>query len=196
VDILLIILIIGFLAITLSSTWALVVMRRRDQNREDSAIIEKTISDLDTALDSSLTEINKMGALVLKEVDEKYQSILFMYNLMEDKQKELTSEVWKNPDGNQVKLDSAVIAEMVEKYIEAHSEKLRLIKDEVETPVEIPQVEATVQLHDKPPKFSNPRHKQVWEMYERGLDVPDIAKTLGIGQGEIKLILELASRTS
>ena len=199
--VILVILIVAFLAITLSSMGALLVMRRREQNRKNSADIEKNIADLDAALDASIAEINKMGALVLKEIDEKYQSMLFMYNLMEDKQKELTNEVWRSPENSPEPLDSDVVSEMVAQYIEAHSAKLHLIKDEAfsqadDVDEEVEEIVPPPLIFSKRPSFSNPRHKQIWEMHESGLNVPDIAKELEMGQGEVKLILDLASRAS
>ncbi|MCL2216058.1 MAG: DUF6115 domain-containing protein [Defluviitaleaceae bacterium] len=203
-DIILVILIIGFSAITMFSMGALLVLRRREKNHRDSIDIEKRIADLDTTLDASLSEINKMGTLVLKEIDEKYQAILFMYNLMQDKQKELTNEVWNNPNGNSESSD--VVSEMVAQYIEAHSAKLQLIKDEATAVADDRDSRSHKEgsgesaplplIFTKRPAFSNPRHKQIWEMHEQGLNVPDIARELGMGQGEVKLILELAARAS
>ena len=202
ISIILVILIICFSAITIFSLGAMLVMRRREQGRKDSAEIGKSIADLDAALDASIAEINKMGASVLKEIDEKYQAMLFMYNLMEDKQKELTNEVWKNSEGHSEALDGDVVSEMVAQYIEAHSAKLRLIRDESDAePPEDDELSDEVEdvaplIFSQRPKFANPRHKQIWEIHEQGQNVPDIAKELGIGQGEVKLILELAARAS
>jgi len=206
--IVLVVLIIGFSAITIFSMGALLVMRRREQSRKDSINIEKSIADLDAALDASLAEINKMGALVLKDIDEKYQAMLFLYNLMEDKQKELTNEVWKSQEGHSEALDGDVVSDMVAQYIEAHSAKLRLIQEASENVTEeddfsegehskgVDEVPAPHLIFSKRPTFANPRHKQIWEMHEQGVNVPDIAKELSMGQGEVKLILELAARAS
>ena len=225
VNIVLIILIIGFTVITVVSLGALFAIRRRELNRKDSIIISRVLEDLDAASDTSLSEINKMGALVLKEIDEKYQALLFLYNLMEDKQKELTSEVWKAPE-NHEPIDGDVVSDMVAQYIEVHSAKLRQIEnndarvsDEVDSADEVSAGEelsssldsASVVVHDevenvpapapsvlfsKRPNFANPRHEQVWNLHEQGLNIPDIAKQLSIGQGEVRLILELAARAS
>ena len=208
INVVLVILIIGFSVITVFSLGALFAMRRRELNRKDSIIISRCIEDLDAASDSSLAEINKMGALVLKEIDEKHQALLFLYNLMEDKQKELTNEVWKNPDGHE-SLDGDVVSEMVAQYIEAHSAKLRYSEDDGSQVSddeyfehgdldsdEVGDVSAPSTMYNKRPTFVNPKHKQVWEMHEQGVSTPDIAKELGIGQGEVRLILELAARAS
>jgi len=223
INIVLAILIIGFSVITVVSLGALFFIRRRELNRRDSIIISRCIEDLDAASDTSLAEINKMGALVLEEIEEKYQALLFLYNLMEDKQKELTSEVWKAPE-NPEPIDGDVVSDMVAQYIEAHSAKLRFVENvenenhdtqdhgtqddtgaledeepdsiEVKDSPEAPAIPSPSLLFSKRPNFANPKHEQVWELHEQGQNVPDIAKQLGIGQGEVRLILELVARAS
>jgi hypothetical protein len=187
-SVVLVILIIAFSAVTLFSMGAMLIMRHREQNRKDSADIAKTIAELDAALDASLEEINKMGALITKEIDEKYQEILFMYNLISDKQK----ENWTPSDSKP--LDNNAVSDMIAQHIEMHSAKLRLIKDEA---IAVSNISNNVPVFvHKRPTFSNPRHGQIWDMHEQGANVPDIARELGMGQGEVKLILELASRAS
>jgi len=212
ITIVLVALIIGFMVVTVFSLTAMLVVRRREKERDDSYKIAKTVEELDTALNAALTEINRMGALIQADVDEKYKSVLFLYNLVEDKQKEIAESA-----------DGEVISEMMAQYIEEHGDKLRqlakpselghseVINSEV-TNSEIrlsepaqtepaPQVfenfqEKTEPENKKPQKFANAKHKQIWEMRDSGQAVSDIAKTLDMGQGEVKLILDLIERAS
>lgn len=205
----LITLIVGFVVVTVFSLMALLFVRRRERERErkyaieDSARIFKAIEDLDVALDSALTELNKMGALVKEDIDEKYKSMLFLYNLVEDKQKEIAATT-----------DGDAISKMMERQLETYGTKLRLIAENaarsvaprmLEIPLppldELPAKPAPparpVVPKEKPrPKFTNPKHMKIWEMRENGRDVASIAKELGMGQGEVKLILDLAEKAS
>ena len=45
---------------------------------------------VDAVCDAALDEINKTSKLVLDELDEKYKALLFVYQLMDDKEKALT----------------------------------------------------------------------------------------------------------
>ncbi|MCL2225584.1 MAG: hypothetical protein FWB96_11520 [Defluviitaleaceae bacterium] len=200
----LIALIVGFVAVTVFSLMALLFVRRRERERDNTEAerVGKTIQELDAALDDALAEINKLGALVQKEVDEKYKSVLFLYNLVEDKQKEISEAA-----------DENTVSEMVARCIDTHNAKLRLIAataseplsaerdavaktqtDEVEFAVE--KSEDIAAVPKKQPKFSNAKHKQIWEMREQGQNVSAIAKELSMGQGEVKLILDLVDRAS
>jgi hypothetical protein len=191
VTIILVVLIVGFLVVTVFSVAAMLVMRRREKELEISKEVVRNVDEIDTALDSALTEINKLGALIQTEIDEKYKSTLFLYKLVEDKQKEIAESS-----------DGEVISEMMAQYIETHGEKLRSMAGAIVLPEDLQQNLAEDEEDDasedkdetlpqKEPKFTNPKHKQIWEKRESGQAVSDIAKELDMGQGEVKLILDL-----
>ena len=195
-NIVLITLIVCFFALTVFALVSMIILQR---NKVRSA--SEVIKELDTALDTALTEINNLGALVQKEVEEKYQAMLFLYNLVEDKQKEISEAA-----------DSGVITEMselLEQYLKTHGigtlsaavntdavdEAVPDFEDEADLE-DFADFDAPDSLNRKRPDFHNPRHEQIWDMREEGRNVPDIAKELGMGQGEVKLILDLADRAS
>jgi len=47
---------------------------------------------IDAAIDTALEEITRTSQLVLDELDEKYKALLFVYQLMDDKKKELEGD--------------------------------------------------------------------------------------------------------
>ncbi|MCL2199617.1 MAG: DUF6115 domain-containing protein [Defluviitaleaceae bacterium] len=188
VTVVLVVLIIGFMAVTVFSLAAMLVVRRREKKLEDEREIGKTVEELDAALDAALKEINRLGSLIQTEIDEKYKAMLFLYNLVDDKKKEIEESA-----------DSEVISDMMEKYIETHKDKLRLISG---MPEEAPPIVTAPPEDDtpdeptekKPKKITNPRHKQIYDMREEGKAPAEIAKELSMGQGEVKLILDLIDR--
>lgn len=202
VTVILVALIICFMVVTIFSLTAMLIVRRREQKYEGAQKLEKAIGDLDVALDTALKEINKMGGLVKADVDEKYKSMLFLYSLVEEKQKEIAETS-----------DGAAISEMMSQYIETHGDKLRQIAQVPETvrPVQVksdvitsaeremldltPASEPTMVESGNLPRFTNPKHRQIWEMRKRGKAIADIARELSMGQGEVKLILDLIDRS-
>ena len=216
--IILVMLIAAFFAITVFSLVAMLILRHKEKNREYVKNIDKAIADLDAALDTAVNEINKLGVIVQNELDEKYKAMLFLYNLVEDKQKEMAESA-----------DSNVVSEMLANYLETHGSAIQLMdgapSEDVnavaaigdgnnavgiavaQTDVFIGESEGNINnigdMGDSPslvvkkhPRFVNPVHKRIWEMREQGRSLPDIAKDLGMGQGEVKLILDLADRAS
>ena len=191
-------LIVGFFAITIFALVALLVVRRREQTRQDSKGIDDAIARMDSALDSALVEINKIGTLVKKEIDEKYQAILFLYDLVDNKKKEIEAI---DPS----EIDTTVLAQ----YLENHVSELKLVpKDDVVNeginPIDVLLNRDTDDsdfdtLEDDfellRPRFSNAKHAKIWNMRQQGKNISEIAKELGMGKGEVKLILDLAKRT-
>ncbi|MCL2456513.1 MAG: hypothetical protein FWD19_03070 [Defluviitaleaceae bacterium] len=199
VTIILVVLIVGFAAVTIFALSAMLVMRRREKEAEISKGISKSIDDLDEALNSALNEINKLGALIQTEVDEKYKAVLFLYNLLDEKKNELP--------------DNEIISEMFDQYIEKHGEKIsEKISEKI--PEKIPEKVSVAANNDvspeelaglglpvsgsqgekKPPEISNAKHKKIWDMRENGKNIAAIAKELDMGTGEVKLILDLIDR--
>ena len=192
VTVILVVLIIGFMAVTIFSLAAMLVVRNREKKLEEDREIGKTIEELDSALDAALKEINRLGTLIQSEIDEKYKAMLFLYNLVDDKKKEIEESA-----------DSEVISEMMAQYIKTHGDKLRLISGEpeenfieenIEKEEENEEVEENIE--NKPKKISNQKHKQIYDMRESGKTATEIAKELKMGQGEIKLILDLIDRSN
>ena len=190
-NIVLVLLIVSFFALTVFALVAMIILQR--QKVKSSA---EVIAELDKALDAALTEINNLGSLVQKELEEKHQTMLFLYDLVEEKHKEI-SEV----------SDSAIIAEMselMEQYIKTHwlksvsvvSDSVDEVQDFDELADDTEDFDSADSFYRKRPSFANSRHEQIWDLREEGRNVSEIAKELGMGQGEVKLILDLADRAS
>ena len=155
--VLLVVLIVVLFLITAISVIAMMKLRKRS----DSASAE----NLDAGFEVCISELNKMGSLIKSDIDAKYKEILFLYNLMEDKHKQIEALVLKN---------------------DALAGFDNVIKETL--PAAPPQGESDF------PRALLPNHKIIIQMSERGQSVADIARELGIGQGEVKLILSIASR--
>lgn len=193
VTVVLVTLIICFMVVTIFSLAAMLVVRRREKDYESAKKIEESVAELDTALNAALAEINKMGTLVQADVDEKYKSMLFLYSLVEEKQKEIAETA-----------DGEAISEMMAQYIETHGEQLRKLETVTTQaaaqaavpaiPLEVMGSPAPPAEPKAPPKITIPKHKQIWDMRESGKQLADIARELGMGQGEVKLILDLIER--
>jgi len=166
------------------------ILRSREQNREEVRAVADVVAELDKSLDAAIIEINKMGSLVQKDITDKHNEILFLYNLILDKQKEI----------EHVK-DGEIISEMVEQYLQTHSAQLQLLAEENATINSTPEINNVEEVEEvkkerKRPVFTNPKHEEIWNRRELGQSNAEIAKDMNIGQGEVKLILDLADRAS
>ena len=99
--------------------------------------------------DNAAEELHKLAGSVMEEMEGKYQELLFLYNLIDEKKKEISAGGW----------NSGAKREPAKK---------------------------------KPLK--HPKQQEILRMVGEGMAVADIAKELGMGQGEVNLILELGGR--
>lgn len=120
--------------------------------------IEKSIIKIDKTVD----EFERLSNKSLKEMDDKYQELLFLYTLMDDKKAEVsnldTPLVYKSPKNNS--------AQPISSSNKNINSKERAV-------------------------INNPKLTAIIELEQQGLSISEIAKQLDMGQGEVKLILEL-----
>ena len=142
----LVVLIILMLASVISSIVCVITLVKKSRYEID---IDERLKEFDKIFEEAVTEINKIATLIDNEINEKYRSILFLYNLIEDKTVQPV-EIKEEP--------------------------------EFEIPPELEPV-SKASMYDK-----------VKELSIYGHTVAEIAKTLGIGQGEVQLIIDLYSK--
>ncbi|MCL2189911.1 MAG: helix-turn-helix domain-containing protein [Defluviitaleaceae bacterium] len=248
---------IGMVLTAVAAIGAILWMRNREQKRDEVLQSAEALATLDEALDDALKELNKVGNLVQKEIGEKYQAMLFLYNLLEEKQKsqvvlpekiaadiaraeaEVTAaevvparavtpavpsvevsaptvvevpamdepvfppeeaddfedetdnagEVFEEEVPEAEVLDMLAPAPSTAKEKKAAAKKKSASKKSKEVPAPAPAIQSAPRK-----RASNPKHTRVRELNEQGMSIADIAKELGIGKGEITLILEMSGK--
>ena len=124
----------------------------RDVNSFDGVDrVLKAVDDSVTEADNAAEELHKLAGSVTKELDNKYQELLFLYNLIDEKKKEL----YDNQKISSFKRDDT-----------------------------------------KKKPLKHPKQQEILALVNEGATVPEIAKKLGMGQGEVNLILDLGNRSS
>lgn len=118
--------------------------------------LEASINDADNAIE----ELSKLSENIFEEISLKYQELLYLYSLIDEKHKELNY-------GNE-KTDVSVVNNTSTPNLNVNNKDLMSVLNS-----------------------SNPKHKEIRELNSRGLSVSEIAKKLNLGQGEVKLVLEL-----
>jgi hypothetical protein len=202
------------------------MITRKDKTETDENI-EKMV---DAAVDVALEEVMRTSQLVLDELNEKYKALLFMYQLMDDKHKELEDKAVEveAASSEQVFSEEVIPEEVIEQFHEPPAE-IEVTLEEAEAFLEevIPEEEkgswldrmineqdlnisdiieesktemqALGIIHEKPkppPKVlsAHPRYEDIRALYEIGFSIPEIAKELNMGSGEVRLIIGLSGR--
>ena len=150
--------------------YALVVMKEKPAPKNDFDM-EKIMEAMDRSMndaDSTATELAKFSQNVVTEIDDKYQQLLYLYSLIDEKSEKLGT----NPSNSQSKIDISID----ESFDFQNKRK-----------------ETTVKAVEKgfDPHLVSDKYRSVFELYDKGMSVAEIARSLNIGQGEVKLVLEL-----
>ncbi|HWT76787.1 MAG TPA: DUF6115 domain-containing protein [Mobilitalea sp.] len=165
-------------------------------------INEDTIVHTDDALSKISNEkimaVNEFSDQILEKIKRNHEEVVFLYNMLNDKEKELKAAV-KEIDQSKKKvqdiIESRASAEKVQDVKKDKSqtaEKLSTQAANVEksvkaadTPVEITQDPLVIN------SLSSNNNSEILALYSKGKSVMEISKLLGLGQGEVKLVIDL-----
>lgn len=168
------------------------IKRILDKRLEEA---EQTIEEqIDTAIDGSINKVErgldketneKMKAIgeysdtILEEMNKTHSEIMFLYSMLNDKQADLTELTARIG-----KLAADVEQEMEEaKEVQEEIQKKAALEEEPEE--EIQELPA-----DEQEEIFN-HNEKILELYKEGRSFVEIAKTLGLGLGEVKLVIGL-----
>lgn len=166
-------------------------LKNADQ-RIDDAITDKLDELMDIADRAMAKETNeKMNSIseysdtVLSAMNKSHNEIMFLYSMLNDKHEELTNLAGELQNfSNQLKNTENEILGKLADAADAVEEKMT-------EPADIDReqmLEASVQSVDEPNANSNAR---ILQLHKLGKTDVEIAKELGLGLGEVKLVIGL-----
>ena len=139
--------------------------------------LQTTITDADNAME----EISKLSQSIFDEMAEKYKELLYIYSLIEKKQNKT------NTAENAREKNAAINIASIPNVPENIAPKLA----DPEKSYKPPQASAEFGSFMTAYNSVNPKHAEIKELALRGMPVAEIAKSLNLGQGEVRLVLEL-----
>ncbi len=154
--------VVGILLIVLS----LIFFRQHSMTGDGLA--DNTVKAIDASIsemDKTMEEFNELSKSIFEEIDARYQELLFLYSLIDDK-KTAIDKIYKAPPPAPVP-----------------------VQQKQSEPAEIPRSKSAeaAASHFQ----SHPKRDEIIHLRKQGIPVAEIAKQLDMGQGEVKLIIEL-----
>ncbi|WP_273325037.1 DUF6115 domain-containing protein [Vallitalea guaymasensis] len=125
---------------------------------------EKIDFDKDQVMEeisNKILELNDYSSFIKQELNDKHKELLFLYQLINEKEKNMK----KLSNINNIKKE------------EKHQQVI------VDTPKQLDSKNISNDIRDK--------NDEIHNLHRNGYSVTDIAKVMGLGRGEVKLILEL-----
>ena len=136
-------------------------------------IEEKTEASLDKISNTKILEMNEYADNVLKEINRNHNEVMFMYDMLNEKDKEIKTTVKSVNATNTQARGMGTVRERLIKLDETQKAPQRISVDEFP-------------LDDKLDK-----NQKIMTLYNNGYNDIDIAKRLQFGVGEVRLVIKL-----
>ena len=163
--------------------------------------IEKSMEVVERALDKETNEkmraITEYSDTVLESIHKTHNEVMFLYSMLNDKHSELTKYA-----GNlaQLAIHLEELQENIQKTVDQSDNILDKVQESSEPakapkpalPASEPELDPNSVEAPKEPEDEQMNHNQrILNMYRDGKTAVDIAKELGLGVGEVKLVIGL-----
>jgi len=143
--------------------------------------IEDSTDKVERALEKMLA-IGEYSDTVMEKMNQTHNEIMFLYSMLNDKHTELTKLA------GQIGEMSAEIGESLEEAKESVVKETEEVKA-TEEPVETEAEPATGEMEEQPEQTNH--NEKILALYSQGKSYVEIAKELGLGQGEVRLVVGL-----
>ena len=204
-------------AVAVPNTKQLDVISKRaiqDMNTSANKVVEETQDQLESISNDKIMAVNEYSDQVLAKIDANHKEVVFLYQMLQDKEKELKETLSRMEnariDGEKLVLsassedraprkldigmedfsfDDDSAQEPEDKQDKADGNKLKS-KDRAKQRVSyVAKDEKQEMMKNAPEK--NEKTNEVIKLYKKNKSVMEICKLLNMGQGEVKLIIEL-----
>lgn len=144
------------------------IIEKKMQDIED-----KTEARLDKISNTKILEMNEYADGVLKEINRNHNEVMFMYDMLNEKDKEIKTTV---KDVNVTRMNRGYAYNDAKQ--QSAMEEQKIVMQDIEDFV----LDESLSTHDK-----------IRQLYSNGYNDVEIAKRLKIGVGEVRLVINLSS---
>lgn len=146
--------------------------------------VEKTERSLERVSNEKIMAVNEYSDTVLEDINKNHQEVMFLYDMLNDKHENIKSTV--SQIEKTVKEAEAAGVQPPAQEIPAEEAKE---SDRVQETPEESQAE-DISFRDEGFDKEN-RNEKILELHNAGSTNVEIAKELGLGVGEVKLVIDL-----
>lgn len=128
-------------------------------------IIEKTEDYLNKLSNEKIMAVSEYSDQILDKINRNHEEVIFLYNMLNNKEKEMKETAIRETV-------SSKKSDVEEKKVPVKAKKKQVSQGEDSRPVSL-------------------NNTEILELYSKGKSIMDISRQLGVGQGEVKLIIDL-----
>ena len=155
-------------------------------------MLENTEAKLDKIANQKIMAVGNYSEDVLKNIEENHNEVMFLYNMLNDKETTLKNTV---RDIEAVKVSVRKMTDNVENDVQGWENEIKLSQEEETVPAEDkkeqPSQENVLEMEDAEEEDQRSNKEKILELYRQGKSNIEIAKRLNLGVGEVNLVLGL-----
>ncbi len=171
-----------------------------------SACIEDTKEELERLTNEKILAINEFGEQLLTKIESSHEEVVFLYDMMMKKEEEMKStlnrmEVLRKE--NQTFIDKIMELRNAKMKVmgtktEPIKENIKIVTPEPSLTITVPPATEKIEVIDTNLQDDNDEEelpenikRQILELHERNFSIREISRRLSVGQGEVKLFIDL-----
>ncbi len=163
-------------------------------SEERENVIAETTDQLNRKSNEKIMEFDEFSAQLMEKINHNHEEVVFMYNMLNEKDKEIKEATAKR--GQAEKPSGIAAVEQANKQASREAgkkpAKSAAVKAEKPKPASGTKPQAVRPETVKDEKLEDDSlNKKIIQMYKQGKSVLEISKELDIGQGEVKLMISL-----
>lgn len=177
---------------------------KKEVNIEMANIIDEKVEtasvELDKIVNEKIMAVGSFSEEILEKISNNHNEVMFLYNMLSEKEKVLKDTI---RDIEALKLSikkMAVVNELASNTVAESSKKEKSIdlgkQKEEKVIVQEPKSEANNSSEERIFENAINNNEEILKMYRSGKSNIEIAKALGLGLGEVRLVIDLFKKES
>ncbi len=144
--------------------------------------LTKTEDQMNQLSNEKIIAVNDFSGQVLEKISQNHEEVVFLYNMLNEKESEI-KETIKNIDMIKRQMNESGKSEKP-----ADNKKVNTAAHTNRT---MPATSFHTDSLNTDAEQLNNHNQKILELYSQGFSVIDISRTLELGQGEVKLVIDL-----
>lgn len=158
-----------------------------------SNAVEKSERSLERVSNEKITAVSEFSETVLEDIHKSHQEVMFLYDMLQDKQKNLKETAKEVDRTSAIAKEAKNELENAAKLIQEDPNLAAIPFEKTEMPEEWDgnRESAVLPAVDELPDEGLNSNDIILEMHKQGKSNVAIAKELGLGVGEVNLVIDL-----
>lgn len=161
----------------------------RLMSEKEEETIEKANDELSRISNEKIMAVSEFSDQILEKIEQNHTEVVFLYNMLNEREKEMKIVIHEMDTVRAELKDNMALWEQTEASVQEAEEETIAQVDQAAREVK-PPAEETGEASEENFSASN-QNDQILMLYEDGKSIVEIAKMLDIGQGEVKLVIDL-----